>query len=136
MSVVTVAVLATLTIGLTVVVAFAFVTEIRPRCRRRVRAVVRRIGTPRARCFATCREIANGGVGLEIGGPSPDIRAPQLVAGWPGFNSANLCVEDKGQKRCAVAVVRAAQTGGRSPIPFAELMEVSHVTTAVAGALR
>jgi len=56
--------------------------------------------------------------------------------GWPGFNGMNLWRQDKGQKQCAAAFVRAVQTGGPSPIPLEELMEVSRVTIAVAGALR
>jgi len=56
--------------------------------------------------------------------------------GWPRFNSMNLWRQDKGQKQCAAAFVHAIQEGGPSPIPFAEVMEVSRVTIAVAEALR
>jgi SAM-dependent methyltransferase len=34
-------------------------------------AIVRRIRTPRARCFPLCRDIVDGASGIEIGGPSP-----------------------------------------------------------------
>jgi SAM-dependent methyltransferase len=36
-----------------------------------LKAIVRRIGTPRARCYPACREVVSGAIGLEIGGPSP-----------------------------------------------------------------
>lgn len=56
--------------------------------------------------------------------------------GWPGFTNMNLWRQDKGQKACAAAFVRAVEQGGVSPIPFDELMEVSRVTVQVAQALR
>jgi predicted dehydrogenase/threonine dehydrogenase-like Zn-dependent dehydrogenase len=56
--------------------------------------------------------------------------------GWPGFQTMNLWRQDKGQRACAAAFVEAVQQGGESPIPFAELMEVSRVTVEVAEALR
>jgi predicted dehydrogenase/threonine dehydrogenase-like Zn-dependent dehydrogenase len=51
--------------------------------------------------------------------------------GWPGFKSMNLWRQDKGQKACAAAFVRALAAGEPSPIPFAELLEVSRVTIEV-----
>ena len=36
-----------------------------------LRAIGRRIRTPRARCSPACREMVSGAIGLEIGGPSP-----------------------------------------------------------------
>ncbi len=48
--------------------------------------------------------------------------------GWPGFKSMNLWRQDKGQKACAAALVRAVEQGGAAPIPFEELIEVSRVT--------
>jgi predicted dehydrogenase len=56
--------------------------------------------------------------------------------GWPGFRSMNLWRQDKGQKACAAAFVRAIETGSGSPIPFEELMEVSRVAVEAAEALR
>jgi predicted dehydrogenase len=56
--------------------------------------------------------------------------------GWPGFTKMNLWRQDKGQKACAAAFVRAVELGGPSPIPFDELLEVSRVTIEVAEALR
>src|SRR5256885_10156065 len=36
-----------------------------------LRAIGRRIRTPRARCSPACREMVSGAIGLEIGGPRP-----------------------------------------------------------------
>jgi len=48
--------------------------------------------------------------------------------GWPGFDKLNLWRQDKGQKDCAAAFVRALEQGGEPPIPLAELLEVGRVT--------
>ncbi len=56
--------------------------------------------------------------------------------GWPGFGHMRLLRQDKGQKACAAAFVRAIEQGADSPIPFDELIEVSRVTIEVAEALR
>jgi predicted dehydrogenase/threonine dehydrogenase-like Zn-dependent dehydrogenase len=56
--------------------------------------------------------------------------------GWPGFSKMNLWRQDKGQKACAAAFVRAVEQDGPSPIAFDELLEVSRVTIEVAEALR
>lgn len=56
--------------------------------------------------------------------------------GWPGFSSMNLWRQDKGQAGCAAAFVRAVETGGPSPIPFDEIMEVGRVTVNVAEMVR
>lgn len=56
--------------------------------------------------------------------------------GWPGFNRMNLWRQDKGQKACAAAFVRAVEEGGAPPIPFEELLEVSRVTIEAAEAAR
>ena len=47
---------------------------------------------------------------------------------WPGFTKMNLWKQDKGQKACASAFVQAVASGGASPIPFEELLEVARVT--------
>jgi predicted dehydrogenase/threonine dehydrogenase-like Zn-dependent dehydrogenase len=52
--------------------------------------------------------------------------------GWPGFSSMNLWRQDKGQDACAKAFVEAVRSGGPSPIPPDELLEVARVTIAVA----
>jgi predicted dehydrogenase/threonine dehydrogenase-like Zn-dependent dehydrogenase len=48
--------------------------------------------------------------------------------GWPGFSSMRLWRQDKGQRACAAAFVKAIETGDRSPIPFTELVEVGRAT--------
>jgi len=52
--------------------------------------------------------------------------------GWPDFSKMNLWRQDKGQRECAAAFVRAVQAGGLAPIPFDELLEVSRVTIELA----
>jgi len=47
--------------------------------------------------------------------------------GWPGFKSMNLWRQDKGQRACAAAFVQALRSGGPTPIPFDEILEVSRV---------
>jgi len=56
--------------------------------------------------------------------------------GWPGFSNMNLWRQDKGQRNCAAAFLRAVEQGGEAPVGFDELMEVSRVTVAVSEALR
>jgi predicted dehydrogenase len=56
--------------------------------------------------------------------------------GWPGFGHMRLLRQDKGQKACAAAFVRAIEQGADSPIPFHELVEVSRLTIEIAEALR
>jgi len=53
--------------------------------------------------------------------------------GWPGFTKMNLWRQDKGQKACAAAFVRAVETGSAASIPLEELLEVARVTIEVAG---
>jgi predicted dehydrogenase len=55
---------------------------------------------------------------------------------WPGFSSMKLWSQDKGQKACAAAFVRAVETGAASPIPYEEIVEVSRVSIEVAEGLR
>ena len=56
--------------------------------------------------------------------------------GWPGFAKMNLRRQDKGQKACAEAFVRAVRDGAAPPIPVDELLEVSRVTIEVAEQLK
>jgi predicted dehydrogenase/threonine dehydrogenase-like Zn-dependent dehydrogenase len=56
--------------------------------------------------------------------------------GWPGFTTMNLWRQDKGQKPCVAAFVRAVEQGGAAPIPFDELLEVSRVIIAAAEMVR
>jgi predicted dehydrogenase/threonine dehydrogenase-like Zn-dependent dehydrogenase len=45
--------------------------------------------------------------------------------GWPDFSKERLRSQDKGHGAAFEAFVRSVQTGGPSPVPFHELMEVS-----------
>jgi predicted dehydrogenase len=54
--------------------------------------------------------------------------------GWPGFAKMNLWRQDKGQRACADAFVRAVQQGDAAPIPLDELLEVARVTIEIANA--
>jgi predicted dehydrogenase len=56
--------------------------------------------------------------------------------GWPGFSRLNLLRQDKGQRACAAAFVRAIEQGDEPPIPFEELVEVAEHTVALAESLR
>ena len=55
--------------------------------------------------------------------------------GWSGFDKQKLMRQDKGQNACAAAFVKAIESGGTSPIPFEELIEVTRVTFDVVDAL-
>ena len=55
---------------------------------------------------------------------------------WPKFSKMNLWSQDKGQKACAAAFVDAVASGGASPIPFEELIEVAEATIAAADLAR
>jgi predicted dehydrogenase/threonine dehydrogenase-like Zn-dependent dehydrogenase len=52
--------------------------------------------------------------------------------GWPRGSGMSAFRQDKGQAACAAAFVNAAKTGGPSPIPLAELLEVSRVAVDLA----
>ena len=56
--------------------------------------------------------------------------------GWPGFSKLNLWQQDKGQQACALAFVQAVRSGGSSPIPLAELLEVGRVSIEIEESLR
>lgn len=45
--------------------------------------------------------------------------------GWKGFSKLNLWRQDKGNEACMASWLRAIESGGPPPIPFAELIEVS-----------
>lgn len=53
--------------------------------------------------------------------------------GWPGFSKMNLWRQDKGQKACAAAFIKAIEEGDSAPIPFDEIVEVSRVSIELAG---
>ncbi|MCK9294004.1 MAG: bi-domain-containing oxidoreductase [Desulfobulbaceae bacterium] len=54
--------------------------------------------------------------------------------GWPGFSKMNLWRQDKGQKACAAAFLKAIQ-GDPAPIPFEEILEVSRLSIELATGL-
>lgn len=56
--------------------------------------------------------------------------------GWPEFSKMNMWRQDKGQKACVAAFIGAVQSGGKAPIPFEEVVEVSRMSIEVANALR
>jgi predicted dehydrogenase/threonine dehydrogenase-like Zn-dependent dehydrogenase len=56
--------------------------------------------------------------------------------GWKGFRSQRLLNQDKGQKACVAAFVDSVRSGGPTPIPYEEIMEVARVSIEVAEALR
>ncbi len=56
--------------------------------------------------------------------------------GWPGFSKMNLWRQDKGQKACAEAFLRAVIAGSAAPIPFEEISEVTRVSIELAEASR
>ncbi|MEO8076802.1 MAG: dehydrogenase, partial [Acidobacteriota bacterium] len=47
---------------------------------------------------------------------------------WPGFSRMNLWRQDKGQDACAAAFLAAIRSGGPSPIPLDEILEVARTT--------
>jgi hypothetical protein len=51
--------------------------------------------------------------------------------GWPDFSKMNLWRQDKGQKACAKAFIKAIHGDVSVPIPFDELLEVSRVSIEV-----
>ena len=56
--------------------------------------------------------------------------------GWPGFRSMRLWRQDKGHRAAVAAFLQAIRTGGPSPIPFNELVEVTQASFAVANAAK
>lgn len=52
--------------------------------------------------------------------------------GWPQFKHQSQWRQDKGQKACLAAFVRAIATGTPTPIPLEELIEVSQAILAMA----
>lgn len=56
--------------------------------------------------------------------------------GWGRGAGMSAMRQDKGQAACAAAFVAAARTGSASPIPLAEILEVSRVSVALADQMR
>jgi hypothetical protein len=55
--------------------------------------------------------------------------------GWPGFSKMNLWQQDKGQKACAAAFLRAIEMGTPA-ISIDQIFEVARVSIDVAEQLR
>jgi predicted dehydrogenase len=53
--------------------------------------------------------------------------------GWAGLAAPRVRGQDKGHQALAAAFVDALRTGGASPTPFDEVMEVSRVAISLAG---
>jgi len=56
--------------------------------------------------------------------------------GWPRGSGMSSFRQDKGQAACAASFIDAAKADGPSPIPLAELLEVSRVTVDLAQQVR
>lgn len=56
--------------------------------------------------------------------------------GWPNFKRMRLWRQDKGQRACASAFLRAIERGEAAPIPFEEIVEVTRTSFDIAGQLR
>lgn len=56
--------------------------------------------------------------------------------GWPGFSKMNLWKQDKGQRHCVAAFLKAIENGSLAPIPISEIFEVARVTIEAAEQLR
>jgi predicted dehydrogenase len=54
--------------------------------------------------------------------------------GWPGFSGMKLWRQDKGQKECVQHFINAMASGGPSPIPLEDVLEVSRLSIEIAGA--
>jgi predicted dehydrogenase len=52
--------------------------------------------------------------------------------GWPGFRGSRHWRQDKGQQTCVSEFLDAVRNGGRTPIPYEELQEVSRWTLRIA----
>lgn len=56
--------------------------------------------------------------------------------GWPGFKKMNLWRQDKGQKACIAAFLKAIEQGGLAPIPIEEIFSVARISIETAELLR
>lgn len=95
--------------------------------------------------FGTIHYLANGGASfskerVEVFAAGGTLQLDNFLKlrgfGWPGFRKQALWRQDKGQKDCAAAFLKAVESGGPAPIPASELFEVARVTIEAAGMLR
>lgn len=95
--------------------------------------------------FGTIHYLANGGSSfpkerIEVFAAGRTLQLDNFIKlrgfNWPRFNRHKLWRQDKGQKPCAEAFVKAVEQGGAPPIPATELFEVAQVTIEAAEMLR
>jgi len=95
--------------------------------------------------FGTIHYLANGGASfpkerIEAFADGGTLQLNNFLKlrgfNWKGFKKQNLIRQDKGQKACAAAFLNAVKAGEPTPIPVAELFEVTRVTLEVAELLR
>jgi predicted dehydrogenase/threonine dehydrogenase-like Zn-dependent dehydrogenase len=56
--------------------------------------------------------------------------------GWSGFSKDKIWSQDKGQDACAAAFLEAIKSGGETPIPMNEILEVARISVDIAEQLR
>lgn len=95
--------------------------------------------------FGTIHYLANGGSSfpkerIEVFAAGGTLQLDNFLKlrgfGWSGFKKYKLMRQDKGQKACAHAFLKAVKEGASTPIPATELFEVARVTLDVAEVLR
>jgi predicted dehydrogenase/threonine dehydrogenase-like Zn-dependent dehydrogenase len=95
--------------------------------------------------FGTIHYLANGGSSfpkerIEVFAAGRTLQLDNFIKlrgfNWPRFNKHKLWRQDKGQKTCAEAFVKAVEQGGAPPIPATDLFEVAQVTIEAAEMLR
>ena len=95
--------------------------------------------------FGTIHYLANGGASfakerIEVFAAGRTLQLDNFLKlrgfNWPGFKKYNLWRQDKGQKNCAAAFVKAIEEGSVAPIPAEELFEVAKVTLDVVEMIR
>lgn len=95
--------------------------------------------------FGTIHYLANGGSSfpkerIEVFAAGRTLQLDNFIKlrgfNWPRFNRHKLWRQDKGQKPCAEAFVKAVEQGGAPPIPATELFEVAQVTIEAGEMLR
>lgn len=95
--------------------------------------------------FGTVHYLANGGPSfpkerIEVCAAGRTLQLNNFLKlrgfNWPGFRKQNLWRQDKGQRACATAFLRAVESGSATPIPPEELFEVAEATIEIANMLR
>ncbi|WP_281990693.1 bi-domain-containing oxidoreductase [Sulfitobacter geojensis] len=95
--------------------------------------------------FGTIHYLANGGASfpkerIEVFAAGRTLQLDNFLKlrgfNWKGFKKQNLWRQDKGQRACAAAFLRAVENGNAAPIPPEELFEVANVTLEISDILR